>query len=1311
MKPNPWHPTAEQLRAFVEGRLSEEELAAIQEHLDGCAGCQAVLTAPAAEDPFIARLRLAAALEGTAIERAPHPEESTPTFRFATENPPSSPDDLSVLWEGTVDLQGAGAVPGYPRGPAPSVPGYEILGELGRGGMGVVYKARHLALNRVVALKVLLAGSHASAEDQLRFRTEAEAVAQLRHPGIVQVYDYGSPDGVPYLALEYCDGGSLAVRMRGQPQPPREAARLVEAVARGVQAAHEHGIIHRDLKPGNILLQGVRSQGAGVSKDKDRDPSALTPDSCPLTPVPKIADFGLAKWLANDRGLTQSGTTMGTPSYIAPEQARGQGDKVGVRTDVYALGTILYELLTGRAPFHGDLPAATLMQVLAKEAVPVRRLQPGVPRDLETICLKCLEKEPSRRYASAAALADDLGRFLQGEPIQARPTGTAELVWRWARRRPGVAALLALLILTALTGFGMVLRQWYETEKARQVAADLARNEQRARQDADAGRRDAERERHRAETLSASLGLDQGIQLCREGRMGPGLLWMARALELLPEGEEDLDYALRANLTAWRGQFCRSRQGDRQWTAVTAAAFSPDGKTILTGNWGNVKGQPGPAQACLWDVADWGSDRRRATLELPGPILSVAFHPDGKTAAIGHWVLAPGGRLLGGAVRLFDLATGKPRGEPLPHVGRVFCVAFSRDGKRLAVGGLREPGDPPRVEGGEVRLWDTATGKPQGEALTVQGLLVRTVAWSPDDHFLALGGGLPGAEGKSAIGGAAVLYDLERRTALPPILHSESVNAVAFHPGGEVLVTASDHNVRLWDVKTRERLPRMFPHPHPVNALVFSPDGRVLITGSGDFLPNTKQRAGPGEARLWDWHTGQPLSQPLVHTGDGNCNKVHAVALSPDGRSLVTASEDGHAWLWSIHGALPSLSPLATLTIGSPARVAFSPDGRTLVLTDSAAERQPDLPHILILFDALTGDPTGVRLSHPTAVRWEFSPDSSRVLTVSDPRSREHVLRLWDVKTGKAVAVPDELARGVRWGGFTPDGKRLATAVGRKLRLWDVVTFEPDAGFDLQGGAAREIDWVTFAPDGASAWLGAGEELYRLELPEGRWALVPLPQPGDTPMSASFTVDGRIVVVTFGPGGQSNKLCRYDAEGTLLQTPHFQPGFKVLRPHPDGRRFLLTVQDGFGLPYLNRLWDADTGQVVGPAPPLAEVLNVVDFHPSGRFLALGGFAEHARLWSLAGKRVGPALPHPGVVQDVRFTSDGRRLATSGQTDQTVRLWRVPAPVEGRPGQVRLLVELLTGQELDEGGGTHDLSAAELDQRRQTLDAESAGWPP
>jgi serine/threonine-protein kinase len=355
--------------------------------------------------------------------------------------------EIGVLFPETPFSRDVTPLP-LPTAGLPRIRGYDVQGELGRGGMGVVYKARHRRLNRAVALKMLLAGPCAGPEELERFLREAEAVASLRHANIVQVYDVGDLDGRPYFTMEYVEGGSLAEKLAGRPQSADQAAALVATLAQAVQVAHQSGIVHRDLKPGNILL---------------------TADG-----TPKITDFGLARRLADGGGLTLTGVPVGTPSYMAPEQGQGHRDAIGPATDVYALGAILYELLTGRPPFRAETAAATLQLVLADDPVPPARLNPRVPRDLETICLKCLHKEPPRRYASAAALAEDLQRYGRGEPIAARPAGRRERLARWVRRHPAAAGLLAsLAVLVATTGTGAVLLyQQQLAASARQIETD-----------------------------------------------------------------------------------------------------------------------------------------------------------------------------------------------------------------------------------------------------------------------------------------------------------------------------------------------------------------------------------------------------------------------------------------------------------------------------------------------------------------------------------------------------------------------------------------------------------------------------------------------------------------------------------------------------------------------------------------------------------------------------------------------------------------------------------------------------------------------
>jgi serine/threonine-protein kinase len=374
------------------------------------------------------------------------------------------------------------------------VQGYEIVGELGRGGMGVVYKARQLGLNRWAALKMVLAGAHAGQHELARFRTEAEAVARLQHPNIVQIYEINETDGLPYFSLEFVDGGCLVDKIHRRPQPPREAAHLTETLARAMQYAHERGIVHRDLKPGNVLL---------------------TADG-----MPKITDFGLAKRLEGDSSQTRSGTVLGTPSYMAPEQARGEAQNVGPAADIYALGAMLYELLTGRPPFQAATVAETVLQVTRDEPLPPRRLQPQVPRDLETICLKCLQKDSQARYTSAQALADDLRRFLSDEPILARPVPRWERLARWCRRNPREAVLLGavtvLLVLVALGSLAAAYRiaqEKGEADRQRDIAERNADGERIAREQADRNRNLAEKHADEARRARDEAGKQAQVAL------------------------------------------------------------------------------------------------------------------------------------------------------------------------------------------------------------------------------------------------------------------------------------------------------------------------------------------------------------------------------------------------------------------------------------------------------------------------------------------------------------------------------------------------------------------------------------------------------------------------------------------------------------------------------------------------------------------------------------------------------------------------------------------------------------------------------
>jgi serine/threonine protein kinase len=365
--------------------------------------------------------------------------------------------------------------------------GYQILKEVGRGATGVVYQARHCRLGRIVALKVLRAGVHAGPAERERFHSEAQAIARLQHPNIVQIFEVGEHEGLPFLALEFVDGGSLRDRLKGKSQPPRDAATLLETLARAIHYAHQHGVLHRDLKPANILLQ--KASGSQYSLVSSEHGEIASTDYWLVTTdySPKITDFGLAKRLDASMGHTHTGDILGTPSYMAPEQAAGRLKDVGPAADVYALGAILYEVLTGRAPFQGDTGFETLRQVMEEEPLPPSRIQPRIPHDLQTICLKCLHKDPKRRYPSAIELAEDLCRFSTSQPIRARSVGLWEKGWKWTRRRPAWAALLA-VSMVAIIGL-MTGGMWHTLQI------------QQALDDARWAQAQADQERRKAETL------------------------------------------------------------------------------------------------------------------------------------------------------------------------------------------------------------------------------------------------------------------------------------------------------------------------------------------------------------------------------------------------------------------------------------------------------------------------------------------------------------------------------------------------------------------------------------------------------------------------------------------------------------------------------------------------------------------------------------------------------------------------------------------------------------------------------------------
>ena len=586
-------------------------------------------------------------------------------------------------------------------------PGYEIVGELGRGGMGVVYKARQVKLNRLVALKMILSGGHAGEQERSRFLAEGEAIASIKHPGIVQIFDFGTHEELPFFALEFCSGGSRAGKLNGTPLEAREAARIVEQVARAMHAAHERGIIHRDLKPANVLL-GEDGQ-------------------------PRVTDFGLARRVSGGSGLTQTGAVMGTPSYMAPEQAEGKKD-IGPAADVYALGAILYECLTGRPPFRAATTFDTLLQVIGDEPAPPTQLNAKAPRDLETICLKCLRKEPVQRYSTAEALADDLARWQRGEPIQARPVRLRERSVKWARRRPAVAGLLAgivLLTAAALIAITALYRNAaHEADRARQAEEQAEGDRDDAREQARLARaaeaRKANEQTRIAKGAEKKAKEQEGLARLAEKNVreqeGRTRQQKERAEEQLDRAEHLL-YAsqIQAAQRAWEAgnramawDYLESTRwdfrdveyrylftlfnhnhvtlkGDTDF--VSSVAYSPDGKRIVSGSRDKT--------VKVWDALT-GKD----LLTLKGhtaDVTSVAISADGKRIVSGS---------RDNTVKVWDALTGKDLLTLKGHTNGVSSVAVSPDGKRIVSGGDDSGGDI------TVKVWDAGTGQ---NLLTLKG--------------------------------------------------------------------------------------------------------------------------------------------------------------------------------------------------------------------------------------------------------------------------------------------------------------------------------------------------------------------------------------------------------------------------------------------------------------------------------------------------------------------------------------------------------------------------------------------------------------
>ncbi|MHC1766717.1 MAG: WD40 repeat domain-containing serine/threonine protein kinase [Verrucomicrobiia bacterium] len=962
---------------------------------------------------------------------------------------------------------------------------YELIERIGQGGMGVVYKARQVSLERDVAVKLLSLAALGNQEALHRFRTEAVTAGSLQHPNIVAVHEVGLAEGQHYLVMDYVPGPTLADMSRKGPLPARQAAQYLRTIAEAVHFAHERGILHRDLKPSNVLI----------------DPNDQ----------PRVTDFGLAKRLDTGSEFTLSGQVLGSPAFIPPEQASGRWGRVGRRSDVYALGAILYQLLTGRPPFVGEAAADTLRQVLNDEPLGPRLLNPAVPLDLETICLKCLDKEPDRRYATAQAMAEELGRFLERRPIMARRLGLVGKVWRWCRRKPVLAGLIAGLALAIVGGLAGILGQLRRTHAAELTALGHAYAAdmnvvQQALADLDLGRARDLLNRYRPAGESKIRNPKSKIDLRRwewrylwercqsEERFTlhrfTNAVW---ALAFSPDGKWLAVRQEGGTVDLWDAAVARRPvtrlSGTGSCEAYRALAFSPCGNVLA---WGS-RDASGTSTASLWDV-----DAHREIARLPhsGPLVSLSFSPDACELA----TLADDGtvrvwdvtakqvvtnfvtkRIVDFPSQFVDVApvadvTARPSESnfsdgPSPAIRRTATtvhaghILFSRDGRRLALGeGL------PRI-----RLWDWTTGREEIPLqLPATAIGVTALAFSPDGEWLA-------AAGESECNDVHV-WDLRTRAERRFSGHRDAILGLAFSPDGETLASvSSDTTLRLWDVISGIERRQFHGDTTGVRAVAWSLDGKDLVTGAADgtvrywdptakplapnevlpepvwpaglaFLPDSQSfltvNRTNGAVVRWDTATLQRL-ETLPFLGTNH----FMMDLSREGRWLALGDTSGHIEVWDFRARRLAANLVFQDVVSCI--LFFSPDSRYLGCGGFASER--DWRPVAKIWEV--GSWREVRLEGiplQDHCSFDFSPRESTV----GIGYFNGTAAWWDLVTGKRLAWFDCRDCGGPGVKFSADGKRFATAGVNGLILWDVTTRSGTP-------AVRGSPSMCFSPDGA----------------------------------------------------------------------------------------------------------------------------------------------------------------------------------------------------------------------------------------------------
>jgi len=1108
---------------------------------------------------------------------------------------------------------GSEALPVDNSGERLTIAGYVIERELGRGGMGVVYQARQISLNRTVALKMILAGGHAGQTDLDRFRTEAEAIASLQHPNIVQIHEIGEHDGLPYFSLEFCNGGSLDQQLKVAPLQPQKSAHLVETLARAMQVAHDKGIIHRDLKPANVLLA---DDG-----------------------IVKVTDFGLARKL-DEAAKTATGAILGTPSYMAPEQAGGSSKDLGPACDIYALGAILYECLTGQPPFRAANPFDTLLQVIGDEPVSLVRLNRQVPRDLETICLKCLRKEPTRRYVSASALAEDLQRFQTGQPIHARAVGVVERGVKWVRRNRVVSSLATAVFLALSIG---LLAALLERERANQEARTARLAEATAEenlQTANTEKTRAEAEKRRAE-----------IHLMRaEGLVYAGKLVQAQQAFQEGNGALALQYL---NESAWNR---RGWEHDHLWTRftsnqtlrghtgpVTCVAFSPDGKRIVS-------------SSDDLTIRVWDAETGQELFALKGhqlPVACVTFSPDGKRLAS-----AGGDRPAEVAceLKVWDVEKRTELLNLKGHRSVVDCIVYSPDGKRLATGSWDKT----------AKVWDAETGK---ELLTLKGHIwaVGAIAWSPDGKQIGTGG----RDNKVKV------WDADKGTELHSWdAHFEPVLGVSFSPDGKRLATSSeDMTARVWNVPQQKALLTLQGHTNSVQSVEYSPDGRYLLTAGVD-----------GRMKLWDAITGEGRGNLLGHTG-----ALAGASFSPDGRRIVSGSWDMTVKVWDAERRQEPLTLRGHRR--SVLHVCYSPDGKRIVTAGD--------DRLLNLWDAEKGVLLVSREHEGANIeRVAFSPDGKRFVTSDDnkgvklwdaekltvllARADTHAVQavairpdgqqfvsagnnviVWDAMKGEQVHSPAFNGARAECIAYSPNGRLLGIGnVDGSVHLCD-----SDTGAELfkTKGHTEDVRAIAFSPDGKRFVTASYDRTLKVwETASGRLLKT---LTGHTNYVVSVVYNREGTRIFSGSWDQSVKVWDAQTGQELAILKGHTGSVYSVALRPDGKHLVSGSSD-----MTAKIWTAERTQTVFTLSGHTRPVERAAFSADDKRLYAWDDKNNLLAWSLDDGQLTepldpPEIPEPGAAQSRNgfLRAEGRDTAViltdTRLSDSDANRWALPDRAE------------------------------------------------